>query len=94
MRDSSVVLVQLTSGGPSYSYFSHEELVETDLVVVELPVDQRRLRFLPYAGGTVVDTNPVQIAKDRATKWIVCKVDTTKYDALKQMFHGRKNGKL
>lgn len=94
MRDSSVVMVWLTPGEPSYSYFSHEELVETDLVVVELSVDWRRLRFLPYAVGAVVDTNLAQLAKDRATKWIVCKVDTTKYDALKQMFHERKNGKL
>lgn len=81
---SKVVGVQLSSGGPLYSYFNHDEtLVETDFVVVELP-NTTKLGS-PYGVGIVKDTNLITAAKKRATKWIVCKIDTTKYDALKQM---------
>lgn len=80
----SVALVKLVLGGLSYSYLSHiPDLAAGDAVVVELPHKQHRLT--DFSVGLVEQITSDEAYVKRATKWIVCKVDTTKYDALKAM---------
>lgn len=70
------ITVYLDSKGPAYTYKNHVEgLAKDDQVVVCLPSGK-------FTCGRVESLTPSDTEIERATKYIVCKVDTDAWRAL------------
>lgn len=70
------ITVYLDSKGPAYTYKNHVEgLAKDDQVVVCLPSGK-------FACARVESLTPSETEIERATKYIVCKVDTDAWRAL------------
>ena len=80
----SHILVRFAERGGLYSYHNHvADLAKGDLVVVELgPHGDFKDRFTV---GEVMDVDPLDKEKVKATKRIVCRVDIEPYNALESL---------
>lgn len=80
----SHILVRFADRGGLYSYHNHvPDLAKGDLVVVELdPHGDFKDRFTV---GEVMDVDPLDKEKVKATKRIVCRVDIEPYNALESL---------
>jgi hypothetical protein len=80
------VTVALSKDGePGYTYFTHlADHKVGDWVIVELPRDERG-RLVEQSGipaiGRVTDAKPPGTMRDRATKWIIDRIEWDAYRA-------------
>lgn len=86
-KHSGYVLVQLSATATrKYTYFNHDPSIrEGDHVVIDVGGSPLFDAMTTFKVVKVVEVDPPEDFRKRATKWIVCKVDTDAYLAATEL---------